>query len=88
MLCSFSGAWGKIRRFTCRMRLISLAAQKFVANVSDDSLGIYKQRRHSTLARLKEQGLKDQKTVLTLEDTAVALQEVRVVTQKPRLANE
>lgn len=59
-----------------RLRLISLAAQKFVANVSHESLQINKQRRRQTQVRLKEQGLKDQKIVLTLEDTAAALQEV------------
>ena len=63
--------------FVVRLRLVSLAAQKFLANVSHESLQIYKQRRRQTQARLKEQGLKDQKVVLTMEDTAVALQEVR-----------
>ena len=63
--------------FCVRLRLVSLAAQKFLANVSHESLQIYKQRRRQTQARLKEQGLKDQKVVLTMEDTAVALQEVR-----------
>ena len=63
--------------FVVRLRLVSLAAQKFLANVSHESLQIYKQRRRQTQARLKEQGLKDQKVVLTMEDTAVTLQEVR-----------
>ena len=55
---------------------MSLAAQKFIANITHDSLQIYKQRRKQTLARLKEQGLKDQKTTLLTEDLAEALQEV------------
>ena len=55
---------------------MSLAAQKFIAGISHDSLQIYKQRRKQTLARLKDQGLKDQKATLFTEDLAEALQEV------------
>lgn len=60
----------------CRQRFVSLAAQKFIAGISHDSLQIYKQRRKQTQARLKDQGLKDQKNTLMTEDLAEALQEV------------
>ncbi len=55
---------------------MSLAAQSFIASISHDSLQIYKQRRKQTLTRLKDQGLKDQKTTFFTEDLAEALQEV------------
>lgn len=55
---------------------MSLAAQKFIAGISHDSLQIYKQRRKQSLARLKDQGLKDQNATLFTEDLAEALQEV------------
>jgi len=60
----------------CRQRFVSLAAQKFIANISHDSLQIYKHRRKQAAVRLKEQGLKDQTVVLMTEDLAEALQEV------------
>jgi hypothetical protein len=61
---------------TCRQRFVSLAAQKFIANICHDSLQIYKHRRKQAAVRLKEQGLKDQTAVLMTEDLAEALQEV------------
>ena len=48
----------------------------FIAGVSHDSLQIYQQRRKQAVARLKEQGLHNPDKVLTMEDTAAALQEV------------
>ena len=53
-----------------------MAAQKFIASISHDSLQICKHRRKQAGARLKEQGLKDQAPVLMMEDLAEALQEV------------
>jgi len=62
-------------------RFVSLAAQRFIASISHDSLQICRHRRDQPAARLKEQGFKDTKAqapVLMMEDLAEALQEYGV----------
>jgi hypothetical protein len=61
------------------VRLISLAAQRFVAATLHDAMQVYARRQKQTPARLKEAGydLKDKRPVLLTEDLAEALAEVR-----------
>ena len=62
----------------CRVRLVSLAAQKFVAEVTHDALQLWKQQRQAPQQKLREQGIdpKDRRPVLSMEHVANALQEV------------
>ena len=62
----------------CRVRLVSLAAQKFVAEVTHDALQLWKQQRQAPQQKLREQGIdpKDRRPVLSMEYVANALQEV------------
>ncbi len=62
----------------CRVRLVSLAAQRFVASALHDAKQVYSRRQKQTPARLKEAGydVKDRRPVLLTEDLAEAMLEV------------
>ena len=63
----------------CRVRLISLAAQRFIATALHDAMQIQAKRQKQPSAQLKDTGhdMRDKRPTLTLEDLAQALQEVR-----------
>ncbi len=65
----------------CRLRLVSLAAQRFVASALHDAKQVYSRRQKQTPARLKEAGydIKDKRPVLLAEDLAEAMSEVIVL---------
>ena len=54
----------------CRLRLVSVAAQQFVAGVLDEAVNTHKRRRLAPAAHLRQQGLdpRDKRAVLTTED--------------------
>lgn len=62
----------------CRVRLLSLAAQRFIATALHDAMQIQAKRQKQPSAQLKGAGheLKDKRLTLTIEDLAQALQEV------------
>lgn len=62
-----------------RVRLVSLAAQSFLAGVTHDALQVAKRRKQASAWRQKELGYnaRDQRLVLTSEDVAEALKEVK-----------
>ena len=66
---------------TCRTRLVSLAAQKFIAGAIHDAMQVHARRQKQPPARLKEAGydVKDKRPVLLTEDLAEALLEVHTV---------
>lgn len=63
---------------TCRVRLMSLAAQRFIATALNDAMQIQAKRQKQPSAQLKDAGhdIKDKRPTLTTEDLAQALQEV------------
>ncbi len=67
---------------TCRVRLLSLAAQRFIATALHDAMQIQAKRQKQPSAQLKGAGhdVKDKRSTLTLEDLAQALQEVSLQT--------
>jgi hypothetical protein len=68
-----------------RVRLVSLAAQKFVAEAAHDARQAHARRQKQPAARLKEAGYtaRDKRPVLTSEDLAEALQAQGVNVQRP-----
>lgn len=62
------------------VRLVSLAAQNFLAGVTNDALQVHKRRKQASTWRQKELGYnaKDQRLVLATEDVAEALKELGV----------
>jgi len=62
------------------LRLIAIAAQKFVSDVAGDALQLYKMRQASMPSKTKS---KDKKYVLTLEDLTQALADHGVQVKKP-----
>ena len=70
---------------TCRVRLLSLAAQRFIATALHDAMQIQAKRQKQPSAQLKGAGhdVKDKRPTLTLEDLAQALQEVSFCTALP-----
>ena len=67
----------------CRVRLLSLASQRFIATALHDAMQIQARRLKQPAAQLKGAGhdIKDKRSTLTLEDLAQALQEVDIITQ-------
>lgn len=64
----------------CRVRLVSLVAQKFIAAAIDDALQIHKRKKMAPVSRLKEQGYTaadKHRLVLETEDLAEALLQAR-----------
>ena len=62
------------------VRLIAIAAQKFVSDVAHDALQLYKMRQASLPSKNKA---KDKKYVLTLEDLSQALADHGIQVKKP-----
>lgn len=67
--------------FFPRIRLISLAAQKFISDVANDALQHCKTR--SSHQASKQKG-KDRRFTLTMEDLAPALAEYGISVKKPQ----
>ena len=64
------------------LRLVSLAAQKFVSDVASDALTNCKMRQ-SSVATVTKKGGKEKKYVMTTEDLSMALGEQGVNVKKP-----
>lgn len=64
----------------CSVRLMTLAAQRFIAGTLHDAMQVYARRQKQAPARLKDAGydIKDKRPVLLTEDLAEALAEVRL----------
>ncbi|KAL3137887.1 hypothetical protein ABBQ38_005139 [Trebouxia sp. C0009 RCD-2024] len=71
-------------------RLVSIAAQKFVASIIQDSLELQKQKRTAPQQQLKEQGynIKDKRLILSPVEIAEALQEHGINVKKPTYYND
>ncbi|EIE18848.1 hypothetical protein COCSUDRAFT_68050 [Coccomyxa subellipsoidea C-169] len=67
------------------VRLVSLAAQRFVASALHDAKQVYSRRQKQTPARLKEAGydVKDRRPVLLTEDLAEAMLEYGLTLKRP-----
>ncbi|KAI9205231.1 transcription initiation factor IID TAF10 subunit [Polychytrium aggregatum] len=63
-------------------RLLGLAAQKFVADIATDALQ-YSKIRQGSQGKERKMGLKDRKTVLTVEDLSAALGDYGINVKKP-----
>lgn len=63
----------------CRLRLVSVAAQHFVAAVLDEAINLGKRRRMAPAQHLRNEGHnpRDRRQILSSEDLGEALQEVR-----------
>ena len=68
-----------------RVRLLSLASQRFVATALHDAMQIQARRLKQPAAQLKGAGhdIKDKRSTLTIEDLAQALQEVDIIPRGP-----
>lgn len=64
-----------------RLRLVSLATQRFLASILDEAINIHKRRRLAPAAQLRADGHdpRDKRVVLSTEELAEALKEVRRV---------
>lgn len=62
----------------CRVRLVSLAAQRFVASVLDEAVNVHKRKKQAPVQHRKAEGynVKDSRCVLSTEDLAEALKDV------------
>ena len=69
----------------CRVRLLSLASQRFIATALHDAMQVQARRTKQPAAQLKGAGhdIKDKRPTLTVEDLAQALQEVDHLMRKP-----
>lgn len=67
--------------FVSRVRLISLAAQKFISEIANDALQHCKVR--SSNLPTKNNKTKDRRYTLTMEDLTPALAEYGVTVRKP-----
>jgi len=65
----------------CRIRLVSLAAQKFVSDVANDALQHCKTRGASQTSKTSKG--KDRRYTLTMEDLTPALAEYGITVKKP-----
>ncbi|XP_022127534.1 transcription initiation factor TFIID subunit 10 [Pieris rapae] len=66
------------------IRLIALAAQKFLSDIANDALQHCKMRTSSQMSMSKNQkGPKEKKYVMTMEDLVPALQEYGIIAKKP-----
>eukprot|EP00092_Neocalanus_flemingeri_P022096 GFUD01023967.1.p1 GENE.GFUD01023967.1~~GFUD01023967.1.p1 ORF type:complete len:162 (-),score=62.73 GFUD01023967.1:166-600(-) len=65
------------------LRLVSLAAQKFVSDVASDALTNCKMRQANATVTTTKKGGKEKKYVMTTEDLSLALGEHGVNVRKP-----
>lgn len=70
----------KFSVFVLSVRLISLAAQKFVSDIANDALQHCKVRSSNQASKTKG---KDRRYTLTMEDLAPALAEYGITVRKP-----
>lgn len=76
--CERDGGPCSVAVLTCRLRLVSLAAQRFVAQVLEEASNVHQMRKMAPPAKLKEAGYdpKDKRDLLTVEDLVKAMEEV------------
>lgn len=65
------------------VRLVSIAAQKFISDVVNDALQHCRCRGATTVQSSKNSKVKDKRYTLTMEDLAPALAEFGIVVRKP-----
>lgn len=77
---------GLVTRDKRLVRLVSVAAQRFVALATNDALQVCKRRRLASAKELRERGFdpRDKKLALTMEDLAVALEDYGVNLKTPQ----
>lgn len=64
----------------CRVRLVSLAAQKFISEIANDALQHCKTRGANQNTKTKG---KDRRYTLTMEDLTPAVAEYGIIVKKP-----
>ncbi|XP_068641000.1 transcription initiation factor TFIID subunit 10-like isoform X2 [Aristolochia californica] len=62
----------------CRIRLVAVAAQKFIAEVANDALQQCKARQSAAVKDKRDKQQKDKRLILTMEDLSKALREYGV----------
>ncbi|KAG2666903.1 hypothetical protein I3760_15G087000 [Carya illinoinensis] len=62
--------------YFCRIRLVAVATQKFVAEVATDALQQCKARQAAVVKDKRDKQQKDKRLILTMEDLSRALREV------------
>eukprot|EP00963_Diacronema_lutheri_P011857 scaffold1499_cov318-Pavlova_lutheri.AAC.6 len=77
---------GLVTRDKRLVRLVSVAAQRFVALATNDALQVCKRRKLASAKELRERGFdpRDKKLALTMEDLAVALEDYGVNLKTPQ----
>ena len=65
------------------VRLVSIAAQKFISDIVNDALQHCKMRGANNLSQSSKNKTKDKRYTLTMEDLAPALAEYGIVIRKP-----
>ncbi|CAL5425609.1 unnamed protein product [Camellia sinensis] len=65
--------------FDCRIRLVAVATQKFIAEVATDALQQCKARQAAVVKDKRDKQQKDKRLILTMEDLSKALREVFLV---------
>ncbi|KAG7944142.1 hypothetical protein I3843_15G084100, partial [Carya illinoinensis] len=61
--------------YFCRIRLVAVATQKFVAEVATDALQQCKARQAAVVKDKRDKQQKDKRLILTMEDLSRALRE-------------
>ncbi|KAL7199833.1 hypothetical protein ACSBR2_022023 [Camellia fascicularis] len=64
--------------FDCRIRLVAVAMQKFIAEVATDALQQCKARQAAVVKDKRDKQQKDKRLILTMEDLSKALREYGV----------
>ncbi|KAL7227739.1 hypothetical protein ACSBR1_022588 [Camellia fascicularis] len=71
--------------FDCRIRLVAVATQKFIAEVATDALQQCKARQAAVVKDKRDKQQKDKRLILTMEDLSKALREYGVNVKHQRV---